>query len=144
MGKKGVLRRDEWTATASNHHGPRPPKNIIDGNPQTHWHARFGGNSPKHPHEVCIDMGRKREVRGFQYLPRQAAPQNGRIKGYEFYVSADGRDWGKPVARGAFPDKSDEQEVTFTPTRGRHVRMVAISGYDNPWAIIAELNVLGK
>ena len=70
----------------------------IDGKPDTFWHTQWSGGAKRPPHEIQIDLGRSQKLAGFTYLPRQNQ-DNGRIGKYEFFVSADGKDWGKPVAR---------------------------------------------
>jgi F5/8 type C domain-containing protein len=58
-------------------------------------------------------MGTSYPVGGFRYLPRQDGSSNGRIAGYRFYVSANGVNWGTPVAQGTFANNSTEKTVTF-------------------------------
>ena len=117
-------------------------KNAFDGDPTTIWHTRWKTEKAQYPHEIAIDLGTSVEVCGFCYLPRQGQPV-GRIKAYEFCVSADGKDWGKPVATGSFPNSDALQEVTFAKRTGRYVRLVARSGVlDRPACVIAELYVL--
>ena len=72
-----------------------PDTNAFDGNPGSIWHTEWGQTDPPHPHEIQIDMGKEYDVRGFAYLPRQSG-ENGRIADYEFYLSADGSNWGSP------------------------------------------------
>jgi beta-galactosidase len=101
------------------------------------------GAEPPCPHEIRIDMQSSVELAGFRYLPRQDN-QNGWIADYEFYASEDGKDWGAPVANGAFPSTSEEKVVRFEkPCRARFIRFVALSSFgDKPWASIAELDVI--
>lgn len=44
---------------------------------------------------------------------------NGQIGQYEFYVSADGTNWGTPVATGTFANNATEKEVLFTQKTGK-------------------------
>ncbi|MGW8227266.1 MAG: discoidin domain-containing protein, partial [Gammaproteobacteria bacterium] len=122
--------------------------NVFDGDPLTMWHTQWQGASPGYPHELQVDLGAFYEVDGFRYLPRKdngnTWDQNGRIAGYEFYVSADGVSWGAPVASGVFANDGTEKEVPFAPETVRYVRLVGLSEVNgNPWASMAELNVLG-
>ena len=82
---------------ASGHEG----RYAIDGDPQTIWHTEWEGESPKHPHEIQIDLGKEMILRGFTYLPRRDM-LNGTIRSFEFYGSRDGKTWGKPLKPGNF------------------------------------------
>lgn len=116
----------------------------FDGNPSTMWHTQWAGGSPPAPHDLQINLGGSYSVTGFRYQPRTDGNENGRIAGYQFYVSSDGVSWGTAVATGTFPDSGSEQQVTFTAKTGRYVRLRAMSEVNgNPWTSVAELNVLG-
>ncbi|MCU7549722.1 beta-galactosidase [Chitinophagaceae bacterium LB-8] len=60
--------------------------NIFDLQNTTVWHTKWQGDSPKHPHQVVIDLGALQHISGFKYLPRQESP-NGRIKDFRVYLS---------------------------------------------------------
>ncbi len=60
--------------------------NIFDLQSTTIWHTEYQNKSPKHPHQIVIDLGSDYEIAGLKYLPRQDAP-NGRIKDFKVYVS---------------------------------------------------------
>ncbi|HLE00766.1 MAG TPA: discoidin domain-containing protein [Bdellovibrionota bacterium] len=119
--------------------------NAIDGNPSTVWRTAWWP-APTPPHEIRIDMGRSYELDGFRYLPHpNSAEVNGRIAQYEFYVSADGTNWGTAVATGTFANSATEKQVNFALKSGRYIRLRALSEVNgNPWAMVAELNVLGN
>jgi hypothetical protein len=118
--------------------------NAFDGDVTTIWHTEWIENDPPPPHEIQIDLGALYEVDGFYYLPRQDGGKNGRINQYAFYVSADGADWGDPVASGAFANNALEKGVFFVPQTAQFVRLVALSEVNgNPWTTMAELNILG-
>ncbi|MEO5916697.1 MAG: discoidin domain-containing protein [Luteolibacter sp.] len=118
--------------------------NAFDGNPGTFWHTEFKDSAlVKGPHEIQIDMGKASEVSGFKYLSRQDGYTIGDIGKYQFYVSMDGKKWGKAVASGTFDSSTAEKLVYFTPKRGRYLRLRSISevnGYTD--TNIAELEVL--
>jgi len=118
----------------------KPAVYAFDDDPNTIWHTEW--NDALHPHEIQIDLGDVYDIEGFYYLPREIS-ENGRIKDYEFYVGGDGVTWGSPIAAGTFPNTDVEQEVLFASTRGRYIRLVALSEVnDNPWTSMAELNIL--
>jgi len=116
--------------------------NAFDGRPETIWHFQYVKERGAYPYEFQVDLGKSHDVCGFCYLGRQDK-EIGRIKDYEFYVSADGKDWGQPVTAGRFRDTAALQEATFEAKAGRYVRLLAKSGIvDRPACVIAELFVL--
>ena len=119
--------------------------NAFDGDTATFWHTQWWGGSPRHPHEIQIDLGEDYSIDGFGYLPREGGSLNGTIDEYEFYVSTDGSNWGEAVAAGSWGSVVGMCMVEpFTPKNGRYVRLVALSEInDNAWTTVAELNVYG-
>jgi hypothetical protein len=119
-------------------------QNSIDGDPRTHWHTRFGSDQAKPPHELVIDLSGEHTIRGFRYLARQDAGWNGTVAQCEFYVSSDGKEFGKPVCRITFPKTKEPQEVKWSPLKGRYVLLRIVSEVNGgPWASAAELGVVG-
>ena len=119
-------------------------ENAIDGDPETMWHTSWEGDMPGFPHELVVEFDGDRKLAGFTALPRQDDNQNGWIKDYAFYVSADGKTWGDPVAKGVFVRDAKLKTVKFAaPVTAKFVKLVALSGYaDGPWASLAEFNVV--
>lgn len=132
--------------------------NAIDGNLSTLWHTQFCSSSPPVPHEIQINLGASYNLTAFQYVPRQDGSACGWIKQYEFYVSADGVNWGTAVATGTFnygnlstkcpgpgAGVSSPLQIAFPETSGHYVRLRALSEMNgNPWTSAAEINVLGQ
>lgn len=121
--------------------------NAIDGDPGTIWHTQWSGDSPGHPHEIVIDLGKTHMLTGFTYLPRQDGQSNGTVVDYEFHVSRDGTQWRRPAAKGSFGNIKNnpvEQTVRFErPVRGQFIRFVGLSAVDgHPWMSVAELGVI--
>ena len=117
----------------------------LDGNPSTIWHSAWSQVSTPagYPHHMTLDLGSTYQVNGFSYLPRQSGT-NGMFKGYEIYVSADGQDWGTPVATGQFPNSTAVQRVDFTAKPGRYVKFVGTSSLNGAvFGSAAEFNVYG-
>ena len=73
----------------------------IDGDPSSIWHTPWGDNAPPFPHELVLEFSKPANLYGITCLPRQDM-LNGWIKEYAVYISADGKDWGNPVAQGSF------------------------------------------
>lgn len=120
-----------------------PATNTLDGDPATWWGTAWSeDSSPDYPHHITLDLGGSHPLKEFRYLPRQNHV-NDRIKDYEIYVSADGQNWGEPVAKGTWPNSADEQTVPLGGRTGGFIKLVALSSVNGePWAGAAELNVL--
>jgi hypothetical protein len=116
----------------------------LDGDPDTMWHTVWGEGAVGFPHQIQVEFIQPQTLRGFTALPRQDGQQNGWIKDYEFYVSADGQNWGAAVAKGAFTNNSELKTLLFAqPVATLFIKLVALSGYsDGPWASLAELGFL--
>lgn len=117
--------------------------NVLDDDPATLWHSRWGDGATGHPHALEIALNEPATVRGLSLLPRQDGNRNGWIRGYAVHVSADRRDWGEPVAAGEFTADASEKRVPFgRPETVRYLRLVARSGFDaQPFTSLAELRL---
>lgn len=124
-------------------------RNAFDGKPNTFWHTQWSSNATSYPHDLVVDLGGSFSVSQLRYLPRQDASANGRIGGYEVYLSTSPSTspstWGAPVAAGAFADSTAEQTISFPATTGRYLRLRALSeaGNRGPWTSAAELSAVG-
>lgn len=92
-----------WTAKADSEEptGEKDGKSghaehAIDNDPSTYWHSQYkneqgqqlGDKTPIYPHYMTVSFQEPTTFKSFSYDPR-AKGANGRIKGYELYVSAD-------------------------------------------------------
>lgn len=120
--------------------------NAIDGNNQTIYIS--SRSEARYPHEFQVDLGKTLTLKGFTYVP-PVGEAGGVIYGYEFYVSTDGKNWGRPVASGQFANIKNNpvlQQIPFNKVNARYVRLVATAPADEkqPWAGIAELGVVTR
>jgi hypothetical protein len=113
--------------------------NVLDGDPDTFWHTRWGPAADPMPHELVIDLGREVTLAGLTYLPRQDQA-NGRIA--ECDVLAD----GKVVSQVNWPNTSELQTVRFkAAVKARQLTLRIRSEVNgNPFAAVAELDVLAE
>ncbi|MBD5323346.1 MAG: DUF4981 domain-containing protein [Bacteroides sp.] len=120
--------------------------NLTDGDPSTIWHTMYSVTVAPYPHWVDFDAGDIKTIKGVAYLPRQDGNSTGNIKDYEIYVSADGKDWGKPVAKGTFERGDKQKTVTFaSPVKGRYVRFMALNAQDGrDYASGSEFEVIAE
>lgn len=149
--KRGLISRADWQVMRVTSESPvngRQARYALDGDSRTHWHTAFGTETPKHPHEILLDMGSQRRVRGFLYLARQDKGWNGAFAKCEFYVGDDPKALGKsgkPDLTATFERKKSVQKVTIDPARGRYLLIRVLSEVaGGPWASAAEIGVLGK
>lgn len=123
-------------------------RNAIDGNPGTLWHTHGSDGEHPAPHEIVVDLGKIETFAGFTYLPRQDGSTRGIVDQYAFYLSADGKDWGRPVAEGEFGNIKAhpvEQTVTFDkPVSARFFKFVAKHSADGNHITVAEIGLLTK
>ena len=108
-----IVSRNGWSASADSvemNAENGAAANAIDGNPATHWHTQWQGASPAHPHQLTISLGNAVRVGGFRYTPRQNTT-NGAVANFRFYLSADGVNWGGPVAVGDLRDLGANDQV---------------------------------
>ncbi|HTR43382.1 MAG TPA: discoidin domain-containing protein [Pseudomonadales bacterium] len=118
-------------------------ENALDGNPNTIWHTQWQSSSPGLPHEIVIELIPPATIKGFSYLPRQDESDHGTIKGYEFYVSNDGKHFGQPVSKGIFGPGKKEKVETFEPVKCRFIKLKAISEINGlPFTSAAEIRVI--
>lgn len=73
---------EEITAEAGN------AENMLDGQPNTHWHTAYSSAHSTYPHRVVIDLGESQTLGGIRYLSRSGDTNRpGRVKSYRVYVS---------------------------------------------------------
>lgn len=135
-----------WRVSSENTANHRHAAHAIDGDPHTVWHTRFSGGEPeRHPHELVIDLGEVRTLRGLRYLARQDASWNGTIRDIEVAVSDDPQAFGAVVAKASLAKTRMPQEIAFPATRGRYVLIRALSEvHQGPWASAAEFGLIGQ
>ncbi|MCP3981360.1 MAG: hypothetical protein GY716_18840 [bacterium] len=130
---------------------PLPGAHGVDGDEQTFWHTVWTSSpAPSHPHEIVVDMGDETQICGLSYLPRQddgVEDMDGTIRNYQFYVSADGVNWGQPVTSGQLVEAGSQDKsavrVYFNSTAARYVRLVALNDTEGtPYTSMGELDLL--
>jgi len=73
------------------------------------------------------------------YLPRRDFP-NGRVKDFEVYLSEDGKDWGKLVARGTWANDPLPKILFLPRTKARYLKLRGLSEVNGlPYMSAAEL-----
>ncbi len=113
---------------------------IFDGKPETAWVINNAA-----PADVIVDLGEALNITGFTYLPDQGRGNPGIINRYEFYVSSDGLNWGKPVSEGEFANIKNSpilQKKEFDLANGRFIKFRMLSPVNEKGRMgIAELGI---
>ena len=143
------IAKDGWRIHGVSDEDPNnPARQAIDGREDTIWASDWQGDVPQ-PHSLSVDLGADVALTGFTLLPRPPVCMDSVMLEYEFHVSADGRTWGEPVAKGTFENLENnpvEQTVWFDePASGRYIRITSLRALgDQPSASLAELGVLTR
>ncbi|MCJ8010311.1 endo-alpha-N-acetylgalactosaminidase family protein [Paenibacillus sp. KQZ6P-2] len=133
-----VIPVDGITASATGYQEGDNPENVLDGNTGSLWHTAWDG-SDKLPQSITLDLGKAYNVKRVDVTPRQSQ-QNGIIKKYELYTSADGVSFEK-VAEGDWEVNADTKSININnPKPITHVKLTALEGV-NGWASVAEMRV---
>jgi hypothetical protein len=129
-------------ASADSYSPDHPPGLAVDSDSGTFWHTEYIGAMPGYPHEFAIELPKSEKITGLIYVPRTDGSSNGRVKKYEVYVSEDGKQWGKPVAKGTWASDATTKFVPFEPTRARYAKLRGLSEVNNlPYMSAAEIVV---
>ncbi|MBQ2037772.1 MAG: alpha-L-fucosidase, partial [Alistipes sp.] len=80
--KTSDIATDNWQIVGSD------DRTAIDGNRSTVWSAEGLAT-------LTVDMGKEEEIKGFCYAPTTQEDKSGTIYNYNFYISADGKEWTK-------------------------------------------------
>ncbi|MGC3956971.1 MAG: glycoside hydrolase family 2 TIM barrel-domain containing protein [Verrucomicrobiota bacterium] len=127
-------------ASSSYETGEGAPAHAVDGNSDTFWHSRWSGVGAQPPHFLVIDYAQPRKIATLRYLAR-ADGENGHVKDYEVYLSKDGQEWGRPVAKGQIARDKDEETISLSQSApSRYLKFVMLSEHGGrAFATVAEL-----
>jgi alpha-L-fucosidase len=117
-------------------------KAILDGDPGTVWHQ---GKDGKMPVDLVIDLGKEESLSGFSYLPDPGLWGPGIITSYQFYVSADNKEW-KLVDEGEFSNIKNNpliQIKNFAAVNAHYIKLRALKNTEGNSNIgYVEVNVI--
>lgn len=98
-------------------------ENAIDATPRA-WTTKENG----YPAELVVDLGREETIKGVGYQPNT---HGGIVYKYALYLSADGKEWGKPVSEGSFANILNnpiEQYIKLSSSATcRYIKFVALA-----------------
>lgn len=148
MPKEGLLPTGELKlvrASSENTGNGKFARQAIDGDLETLWHSRFSPEVAVPPHELVIDLGTERTVRGIVYLGRQDGGWNGAVKEADVTLGSSPEAFSEPVAKATLKKSKEPQTVTFPPAKGRYLRFRAYSEHGpGTFASAAEIGVIGE
>ena len=97
------------------------------------------------PHELVIDLGAQRTIRGLRYLARQDGSFNGGFKDFDLTIGDTPGQFGEPTLMGAFKKTKEPQEATCKAAKGRYVRIRVLPEVGGgPWASASEIGIIGE
>ena len=105
-------------------------RNAVDGNSGTRWDS---GRPMKPGDWFAMDLGAKVTVRSI-FLDNNPSSQDW-PRTWEVYVSEDGKNWGRPIAKGK--GSGQGTKITLTrPVQARHLKIVQTGSSDSwHWSI---------
>lgn len=120
--EKFEISRDNWRLVDVN---DEKAYAVLDGDAATSWRQ---GSDKKLPIDLIIDLGQPVSLSGFRYHPDPSLWNPGIITEYEFYVSADSRNW-QLADRSEFANIRNNplwQTKKFPPTKARYIKLRAL------------------
>ena len=148
MPTDGMLPNKGWKvvrASSENLGNKKFARHAIDGDPLTIWHSQFSPVAVQPPHELVIDLGAERTIRGFVYLGRQDSGWNGAVKDIEFSISPSPDNFAAPIVKSTLEKSKVPQTISCEETKGRYVLLRALSAHGGqPFATVAELGIIGE
>lgn len=137
------ISKTTWEVVIPNPDKDPRGKYLVDAKTQSIWKSDTKLDVPQ---SVVIDLGEQLTLSGFTYLPTQQRYIDGTVSQYKFYVSKDGKNWGKPVSAGEFSNIQNNpilQTKSFDPVNGRYIKFVGEKEInDKNFITIAELGVI--
>jgi len=132
---------------SSEHSSQHSGGKAMDGDPQTFWHTSRASDHPSHPHQLSIDLGRRLEIEGLTYLPRQDKRiPDGMIESGTVETSINGRSWNSMGEFNFGNLLNDPQKRVFMFDRAiaaQYVRITSQTGTkSSPFAGAAEIEIL--
>lgn len=130
-----ALSRTGWTVTASSSASGSSPSNAIDGDINTRWST---GHGSMNGDWFEINLG---TAQSFNQIVFDTGPNSSFdfVTTYQAYVSADGINWGAPLATGT--GHIGPVTITLPTTQtAQYIRIVSI-GSTSFWWSIGEINV---
>lgn len=129
-----IAARRSWKLTSNR--AKNQLQHAVDGKPDTRWSS----NRPQRPGTwVQIELNEAARIEGLSL--ETAASPNDFPKRFEVHTSLDGKNWGKPVARGK---GSRNPVIRFDPVHARFVKITQTGKKQGLYWSIHELELFGE
>jgi type 1 glutamine amidotransferase len=109
--------------------GKGTERNAIDGNPETRWTS---GAHMQGGEWFMVDLGYETDIKEI-YLDAGATGHD-QPRGYELYLSLDGKNWGDAVVKGGDPN-TRAFTITVPSRYGRFIKVVQTGVHGLYWSI---------
>ncbi len=113
---------------------------LIDGNVSTFWHSRWTSDATIYPHQLVIDMGDARTLKGLSIVQRGGLARA--IKNAELLTSSDGINFTS-AGSFVFAEANGPQYFDFSSAMSfRYYKVIARSAWDGlQFAALAEVGM---
>lgn len=128
----GRLDRSGWTGKASNNSSSVSA--AWDGDLTTQWHCSYQEVGKY----MTLDLGKLERFNKIEFDNNTKTTDH--PKGYELYVSKDGKNFGAPVAAGN-PEPETKLVIEFPEQEARYIKMVVTEADQEKYWAIYEMNV---
>ena len=145
--EKGLIPASEMKLvrfSSENSKNDRLAKYAVDGNPRTVWHSQFQPQMAQPPHELVLDLGKPRKIKGFRYLARQDMGWNGTFGKTTFHLGDSPNAFGDAVATKEFKKDKNVQPLDLQETTAARYVLIRIhnSCANGNFASAAEFGVI--
>ncbi|MGW2813928.1 discoidin domain-containing protein [Streptomyces sp. NPDC001415] len=131
-GRSGIIPPSSYTMSASASANGHDAVAAADADYLTYWDSdrtlpvRLDFNLGTAKTVRCLGINQREDSVSYA---RSDTEQSARIKGYEVYVSADGKNWGSPVKSGTLPSARGVAFIDIPAVTISHVRLEVTSTY---------------
>lgn len=115
-------------------------ENLIDGDSSSIWHTPWEGEVADFPHSAEILFDKPIQLEGIEIVAREHDARN-RPRNLNFYLSLDGRNWGKPIMTRKLENNSEAQTFLFPIAQNASaIKVEILDCYGSgPWTTLAEI-----
>jgi hypothetical protein len=138
-----TIPHSQMTATATSQQTGYEAGKAIDNSNSTMWHTAWNADwtpAVPLPQSITLNLGGTYNVCRLRYWPRQDGSPNGRITGYNLYLSTDGTNFTKIVNGGTWADDTTEKVSNFAAASARYLKLEATVA-NGGFVSAAEINV---
>ena len=114
--------------------GPKPAKNVNDGNTDTYWVSDPRQANTQTRQTLTLELAENKNISVVMYTPRSVADAVGNVKKLYLETSVDGRNWIRATILGGNADNTktlnaanlQPQSIAIMPVAAKYVRLTAL------------------